>query len=242
MKNGSKADHQSNRLLATLDAEDFLWLKPHLEVVEMTKGEVIYEAGETIGHTYFPHNTIISLLTILKDGGSVEVAAFGRESVFGFISALISRRSFGRYLVQYPGMASRIAVERLHEAVGARPKIRRMLLGFTEALLVQSLQTVACNAAHSVEARCCRWILSTYDRIEKDTLPLTHELLATMLGVQRSTVTSTTRALQTAGLITQGRGSITITDHAGIERAACECYHVIRRKFDAMLSGGGEKN
>jgi CRP-like cAMP-binding protein len=242
MKNGAKAiGHRANRLLSALEPEDFAWLEPHLEMVDLPKGKVIYKAGDAIGYTYFPHNTFVSLVTVLKDGGSVEVAVFGRESALGFVSALISRRSFGQYIVQVAGTASRISIERLHQTIGARPKVRHLLLRFTEAMLAQSLQSVACNAVHSVEARCCRWILSTRDRMDQDTLPLTHELLAEMLGVQRSTVSSITRSLQMSGLIRQGRGVITITDQAGIEETACECYEVIRQSFERLLPPVEEK-
>lgn len=243
MKNGSKAiNHQANRLLAVLEPDDFMWLKPHLEIVELPKGKVIYEAGEAVRYTYFPHNMIVSLLTVLKNGGSVEVAVFGRESAFGYVSALVSRQAFGRYIAQIPGTASRIANERLHEAVGSRPKIRQLLLRYTEAILAQSLQMVACNAVHGVEARCSRWILSTRDRVDQDTLPLTHEILAEMLGVQRSTVSSVTRTLQTSGLISQGRGVITITDRDGLEEVACECYGIIRQNFERLLPGTYSKD
>ena len=236
MKSAAKAiDHRANRLLSALEPADFAWLEPHLEIVELPKGKVIYKAGDAIGYTYFPHNTFVSLVTVLKNGGSVEVAVFGRESAFGFVSAMISRRSFGQYIVQFAGSASRVSTERLHEAIGLRPKIRHLLLRFTEAILTQSLQSVACNAVHSVEARCCRWILSTRDRMDQDTLPLTHELLAEMLGVQRSTVSSITRSLQISGLIRQGRGVITITDRAGLEETACECYDLIRECFERLL-------
>lgn len=230
-------DHRTNRLLYFLEPEDFDWLEPHLEIVALAKGEIVSEVNEPIRHTYFPHDTIVSLVTVLEDGGSVEVAVFGRESVFGFVSALISRRSFGRYVALFPGTASRIATDRLQEAIAARPKIRNLFQRFTEAILAQTLQAVACNAVHSVEARCCRWILSTRDRMDQDTLPLTHELLAEMLGVQRSTVSSVTRSLQNARLISQGRGVITITDRSGLEEMACECYGVICDSFDRLLPG-----
>ncbi|MXQ12613.1 Crp/Fnr family transcriptional regulator [Microvirga makkahensis] len=238
MLNGSNGIiHRKNRLLGALEPEDFRILEPHLELVELPKGKVIYEIGEPVRHTYFPHNAIISLATILHDGGTVEMAVFGREGMFGFVSALVTRQSFGRYVTQIPGSASRIAVDRLEEAGRHYPRIREMVFRFTEALLAQTLQTVACNAVHSVEARCCRWILSTRDRVDCDALPLTHETLAEMLGVQRSTVSSVTRALQVAGMIQQGRGSITITDRAGLEEMSCECYRKIRKSFERLLPG-----
>jgi len=123
----------------------------------------------------------------------------------------------------------------LHEAISTRPNIQRLVLHLTEALMAQTLQTVACNAVHSVEARCCRWILSTHDRLDQDELPLTQEFLAEMLGVQRSTVSTVIRTLQAAGLIRQGRGAITVVDRAGLERVACECYGKIRRRFERLL-------
>jgi CRP-like cAMP-binding protein len=236
MQHGSKAMiHRANRLLAALELEDFKALEPHLELVELPKRKVVYETGETVRHTYFPHDSIVSLTTVLKDGGSVEMAVFGREGVFGFVSALVTRTSFGHYVTQVPGTASRIAVEKFTAAAQERPNIRQLVFSFTEALLAQTLQTVACNAVHSVEARCSRWILSTRDRVSHDALPLTHETLAEMLGVQRSTVSSVTRALQTAGLIRQGRGVITITDRPGLEEMSCECYRAIRRSFERLL-------
>jgi CRP-like cAMP-binding protein len=229
------ADHRANRLLAAFEPEDFASIEPHLEIVDLQKGQVLYEAGDTIRYTYFPHNTVVSLVNVLEDGGSVEVAVFGREALFGLISALYTRESFGRYIVHLPGTASRIDIERVQEVVNQRPGIRLLLYRFTEALLAQTFQTVACNAVHAVEARCCRWILSTQDRVDQDTLPLTHEFLAEMLGVQRPSVSVVLRTLQTAGLISQGRGVIAVVDRAGLEEAACECYGKIRRSFERLL-------
>jgi CRP-like cAMP-binding protein len=227
--------HQANRLLAALDQADLARLAPFLEPVELPQGKVLYETGETIHHAYFPHDCIVSLVTVLEDGDTVETAVFGREGVLGFSSALVTRQSFGRYVVQLPGMASRIPVARLGEAFDTSPAVRGLLLRFTEALLAQTFQTVACNAVHTVEARCCRWILSTRDRVSGDALPLTHEFLAEMLGVQRSTVSLVTKAFHSAGLISQGRGVIMITDRPGLEEVACECYGTIRRSFERLL-------
>lgn len=243
MKHGLKAVvHRTNRLLATLDPEDFAALEPDLELVELAKGKIVYEAGETVRYIYFPHNTIISLATVLQDGGSVEMAAFGCESMFGYVSAMGTHQSLGRYIAQFAGTASRIPLERFSKAVRERPMIRQLAMKFTGALLEQTLQAVACNAVHSVEARCCRWILSTRDRFDHDALPLTHETLAQTLGVQRSTVSSVTRALQMAGLISQGRGVITITDREGLEEMSCECYRTIRTSFERLLPDTFDKD
>ena len=218
-----------------MEAEDFARLEPCLEVVDLPKCKVLYETGETVTSAYFPHDCVVSLVNVLEDGGSVEVALFGRESVFGYISTLVSRQSLGRYVAQIPGTAARIAVERLQDALEESRTLRHLFRLYAEALLAQTFQTVACNAKHDVEARCCRWVLSTHDRVDHDDLPLSHEFLAEMLGVQRSTVSLVTRTLQTAGLITQSRGVITVTDRAGLEDAACECYGVIRRNFERLL-------
>ncbi|MBJ6125805.1 Crp/Fnr family transcriptional regulator [Microvirga splendida] len=238
MKNGPKADiHRKNRLLAALEPEDFSWLEPHLEIVDLPRGKVLFEMGEPIRHTYFPHDAIVSLLTVLQSGGSVEMAVFGREGALGFVSALVTRQSFGRYITQVAGTASRVALEWLNEGVAERPKLRHAMFRFTEAFLAQTLQTVACNAVHSVEARCCRSILTTRDRTDRDDVPLTHETLAEMLGVQRSTVSSVTSALQRSGLILQGRGTIRITNREGLEATACECYRAICESYDRLLPG-----
>jgi CRP-like cAMP-binding protein len=172
---------------------------------------------------------------MLRDGRSAEMVVYGREGGLGLVGAMVTRRSFGRYVVQSPGTASRIDMERMGVVVSNRPKVRDLVLRFGEAMMTRILQNVACNAVHDVEERCCRWILSIHDRLERDTLPLTHEFLAEMLGVQRSTISSVTRALQDAGLIKQGRGSITIIDRAGLEAAACECYDTVRQSFERLL-------
>jgi CRP-like cAMP-binding protein len=230
-------NHRANRLLAVMDDEDFSLLEPHLEHVELARGKVLYDTGETVRHTYFPHDSVVSLVTVMEDGDSVEMAVFGREALFGFFSAMMSRQSFGRYIVQISGAASRVSVERLYETVSSRPGVRQVLMRFSEALLAQTFQTVACNAVHNVEARCCRWILSMHDRVDQDTLPLTHEFLAEMLGVQRSSVSIVTRTLQTAGLISQRRGVIAVLDRAGLEETTCECYKKIRLNYERLLPG-----
>ncbi len=231
------AKHRSNRLLAALELEDFALLEPDLESVTLSLGQVLYEPGDIIRHVYFPHDAVVSLVNVMEDGGSVEVGVFGREGVMGLLSALATREAFGRYIVQMGGTASRASYERLNELRNARPKLRQLIAFYGEALLAQTFQTVSCNAVHVVEARCCRWILSIHDRTDQATLPLTHEFLAEMLGVQRSTVSVVTRTLQTAGLIRQSRGGITITDRAGLEEATCECYSKIRRAYQRLLPG-----
>ena len=228
-------DHRANRFLAALEPGDFAPLESHLEAVILPRGTVLYEPGDPIRYTYFPHDAIVSLVDVMEDGRLAEVAIFGREGLFGLLSAFVSREAFGRYVVQIPGSASRIPLEHMHAAIQARSALQRQVLAYNEALLAQAYHTVACNAVHPVEARCCRWLLSTHDRLDRDALPLTHEFLAEMLGVQRSTVSTILRGLQTSGLIEQQRGGIAVIDRAGLEQAACECYRKIRFRFERLL-------
>jgi CRP-like cAMP-binding protein len=232
-----RTDHRANRLLAALEPEDFAMLRPHLEIVRLTRGQVLYEVGAPLRFSYFPHDAVISLVNDMEDGGTVEVAVFGREGVCGLLAELATREAFGRYIVQMSGSATRVAFERLNEVRNALPNLRRLILNYSQAMLMHTFQNVSCNAVHPVEARCCRWILAMHDRAGQDTLPLTHEFLAEMLGVQRSSVSVVTRTLQTAGLIQQARGSITVTDRAGLEEVACECYGKIRRIYERLLPG-----
>jgi CRP-like cAMP-binding protein len=232
-----RTDHRTNRLLAALEPDDFAALRPHLEIVRLTRGHVLYEVGAPLRFSYFPHDAVISLVNDMEDGGTVEVAVFGREGVCGLLAELATREAFGRYIVQIPGTASRVAFERLNEVRNARPNLRRLIMNYSQAMLMHTFQNVSCNAVHPVEARCCRWILAMHDRVEQDSLPLTHEFLAEMLGVQRSSVSVVARTLQTAGLIQQSRGSITVTDRAGLEEVACECYSKIRRIYERLLPG-----
>ncbi|MPR27609.1 Crp/Fnr family transcriptional regulator, partial [Microvirga tunisiensis] len=184
--------------------------------------QVIAHAKE-VSHpdTYLPHGSVVSLVRGMGDGRVAEAATFGREGLVGLSFDGIPLQSFGRYLVQIPGAASRIPTARLKRASNARPGIQDMMIRYTETLMVLTLQSAACNAAHSVEARACRWICATCDRVGRDDIPLTHELLAFMLGVQRSSVSVVIHALQSRGLIRQGRGHITIVDRPARGRAQC---------------------
>jgi CRP-like cAMP-binding protein len=230
-----KSDHRRNRLLAALDQAEFAQLEPHLELVALPMGKVLFESGQVLDRVLFPHDSVLSVLAVLRDGAIAEMATIGREGVLGFVTAVGDQRAFGRVSVQVPGTASGITIERLTQAADASPKLRRLLLCFIQALLHQTFQIVACNALHPVEARCARWILMTHDRVGRADLPLTHESLAEMLGVQRPSVSVVTRQLQMAGLIAQRRGVIRIMDRPGLEDVACECYGIIRETFSRLL-------
>jgi CRP-like cAMP-binding protein len=206
-----------------------------LEEVRFPEGHVLYEEAETIHGVHFPIDCVVSVLAQLDDGTSPEMATIGREGAVGLIAWLGPWEAFGRYIVQVPGRALRISVRQLQTITASRPHMRDTFNRYLQALFAQTLQTVACNAAHPVESRCCRWILMTHDRSDGDELALTHEFLASMLGVQRPTVSIVTRTLQTAGLIAQGRKVIKVKDRAGLEEAACECYGLIRNRFERLL-------
>ena len=224
-----------NKLLAALPPADFAALERHADSVDLPQGKVLYEPGEAIRYAYFPHTCVVSLVAVLEDGRTAEVLLFGCEGVLGLVTSFVSRESFGRFIVQMPGTATRVPIDRMREVLDTSPAAMDLMRRYGEALFKQALQTVACNALHSVEARCCGWILRIHDRMDQDTLPLTHEFLAEMLGVQRSTVSLVTRTLQNAGLITQSRGAITVTDRSGLEDATCECYGTMRRIFERLL-------
>jgi CRP-like cAMP-binding protein len=228
-------DRRTNHLLAALSSEDFRSLEPHLETVKLVKGTVIHETDDEMPYAYFPQTAVVSLVTVLANSKTVEMAVFGREAMFGLAAALATHRSLGRYIVQSTGTAWRMPTPALRHAFETRPAVREVVLRFVEALLAQALQSMACNTVHSVVARCCRWILTMQDRIGTDTLPLTHEHLSAMLGVQRSTVTLVVRDLQTSGLIRQGRAHITVMDRPGLEAAVCECYSLTRQRFEQRL-------
>jgi CRP-like cAMP-binding protein len=203
--------------------------------VELPRGTVLAEIGEDLQYTYFPHTAVVSLIKDMHGGQRAEMASFGREALIGLAFENTPLQSSGRYIVQIPGAASRIDRNRLQDAMAARPAIMQMVLRYTEILWALALQSVACNASHSVEARCSRWIVATHDRVSSDDLPLTHEALAETLGVQRSTVSAILRSLQMAGLIRQERGSITVLDRPGLQETACECYRILRGKYLELL-------
>ena len=227
--------HRGNRLLAALGPEDFAALEPHLEIVTLHQGQIFCETDAPLTHAYFPHDTTISVAAVMENGHTAEMMICGREGVVGLVESFVTREAFGRYVVLMTGTASRIDLDEMRDAMAARPNIRRLIQCFLQAIFSRVLQSVACNAVHGVEARCCRWILSSYHRSDGDTVPLTHEFLAERLGVQRSTVSIAMGRLQASGLIRQGRGGITITDPKGVQDAACECYGRLYGTFKRLL-------
>lgn len=224
-----------NRLLASLRADDLALLTPHLNQGDLERGRLLYEPGDRIDTVYFPHDGVISLMTLMENGAAIESATIGREGALGLMAAVAPRQSLSRAIVQTPCRASRISAAQLHEAWEKSPRIRDLADRHSEALFGHAIQSVACNALHSVEARFCRWLLTCHDRISNDTVALTQEFLADMLGVQRTTVTAVARALQEKGVIRYRRGVVDIINRAGLEALTCECYGVIRGTYERLL-------
>lgn len=224
-----------NRLLLALPPDELSLLSPHLLPVELERGRLLYDPGDRIDTIYFPHDCVISLMTLMENGSTIESAAIGREGALGPMAGIVARQSLTRALVQSPGLASRLGVGALLDLCPRAPVLRGLIDRHNEALFGHAIQSVACNALHAVEARFCRWLLSCQDRMSADTVHLTQEFLADMLGVQRTTVTAVAGSLQTKGLIRYRRGVVDILDRPGLESMACECYRAVRRGYERLL-------
>jgi CRP-like cAMP-binding protein len=224
-----------NRLLSALPSEDRALLTPHLSTVDLEKGRLLYEPGDLIDHVYFPNDCVISLMTLMESGAAIESALIGREGGLGLMVAVAPRQSLSRAIVQAPGSALRIAAGPLHDVWTRSAALRDLVDRHSEALFGHAIQSVACNALHPVEARFCRWLLSCQDRTDSNTIHLTQEFLADMLGVQRTTVTAVAGSMQTKGLISYRRGIVEILDRAGLETMTCECYGAVRRGYERLL-------
>jgi CRP-like cAMP-binding protein len=226
----------NNRLLSTFSLAERALVEPYASVVELRRGEVLFEPGSDVPATHFPSaGTVVAIVVGVADGRTVEVATIGKEGAVGGIVSGGHAPAFGCAVVQVPGFALRVDLKGL-EAIKARsPHIRDLFARYADALLAQVMQSVACNAFHAIEARCCRWLLTAQDRAGGNEIPLTQEYLAEMLGVQRTTVSAVARMLQEQGLIRYRRGSIQIVDRAAVERRSCECYESVQRHFRDVL-------
>jgi len=227
-----------NLLLAGLPSKDLALLAPHLKNVALQQGMILQEQGERIDQVYFPHDGIVSLLAVMQQGNAIEIATIGYEGAVGSLSGFGPRRSQTRAVVQVAGAASRISAARFRKAAQDSEAVCHIVVRYGEMLLMQVQQTAACNALHDVEARLSRWLLQARDRLESNTIGLTHEFLSQMLGVRRTTVTVVAHMLQQAGLIRYHRGKIEIVDRRGLEARACECYQAIRRQLDQVAPAG----
>jgi CRP-like cAMP-binding protein len=217
-----------NRLLAALPPAAFELLAPHLVETMLEKGETLEEPGEPITRVHFPHGGLISLLGVLPEGHAIDTATIGREGAIGLAAGLGPQIAFTRAVVQLPTPAASIAAARLAEAAAASKPVREMIFRYSAALLAQAQQLAACNTVHHVQERLCRWLAHARERVGGDTLPLTQEFLADLLGVQRTTVTMIARMLQAQGIINVRRGRIHIRDIAALEHKACACCRILR--------------
>lgn len=224
-----------NQLLQSLAAAELETLRPHLGFTEMVKDTLLFGAGATQTHVYLPHSGVISIMVSLAGGQSVEVALIGRESIFGAAAALGGQAALTDAVVLLPGTASILEVAQLRAAADRSAAFRTALIRHEQALLAQAQQSAACNATHSVEARLSRWLLRLRDVHDGETLPLTQEILARMIGVQRNAVSLVAHALQQAGVIRYSRGHIHILNVKALMETSCECYHVVKSQYERLL-------
>jgi CRP-like cAMP-binding protein len=229
---------KTNQLLAALpDAEWQRW-KPLLEWVPMPLGQVLYESGRTMSHVYFPTTAIVSLLYVLEDGASAEIAVVGKEGIVGISLFMGGDSTPSRAVVQNAGHAYRLNAHTMKTEFDRAGATLHLLLRYTQALITQMTQTAVCNRHHSLDQQLCRWLLLSLDRLAGNELIMTQKLIADMLGMRRSAVTEAAAKLQTAGLIRYHRGHISVLDRAGLEQRACECYAVVKNEYDRLLPPG----
>jgi CRP-like cAMP-binding protein len=225
----------SNCLLQALPEAEFEVLRPHISVVELVRETVLAEAGAPLTYVYLPHSGVISLMVSLSEGQTVDVAMVGRDSVVGALAALDGGISLTEAVVRLPGTASIVGVADFRAVADRSAAFRTLLARHEQALIAQAQQSAACNASHSVEARLTRWLLRARDLWDSETLPLTQEFLAQMIGVQRNAVSIVAHELQRAGIIRYSRGQIEITNVEGLRETSCECYLAVKAQHDRLL-------
>jgi len=226
---------RDNHLLAAVPEAEYARLAPNLELVPMPLGKILYESGVRLQYVYFPIDCIVSLLYVMEDGASAEIAAVGLEGVVGISLFMGGETTTSRALVQSGGRAYRMKGSMLKDSFNRAGAMQHLLLRYTQALLTQMAQTSACNRRHTLEQQFCRWLLVSLDRLPTNVLVMTQELVAGMLGVRREGVTAAAGKLQSLGLIEYHRGRIEVLNRAGIEKMSCECYDVVRRESLRLL-------
>ena len=229
------SDPRANRLLAALADADYVRIGPHLELAPLALGKVLYEPGVRMRHVYFPTTSIVSLLYVMADGASAEIAVVGNEGVVGISLFMGGETTPSRAVVQSAGECYRLKADLLKEEFNRSGPTMHLLLRYTLALITQMTQTAVCNRHHSVDQQLCRWLLLSLDRLQTNQLVMTQELMANMLGVRREGVTDAAGKLQDAGLIQYHRGRIKVLDRPGLEARTCECYDVVRRETDRLM-------
>jgi len=231
----TRPDPRQNHLLAALPNADWARWLPALEPVDMPLGKILYESGVAMTHVYFPTTSIASLLYVLEDGASAEIAVVGNEGIVGISLFMGGETTPSRSVVQSAGQGFRMRAQLLKDEFNRSGPVLHLLLRYTQALITQMAQTAVCNRHHSLDQQLCRWLLLSVDRLQEPELVMTQELIANMLGVRREGVTAAAVSLQRAGLINYKRGHITVVDRAGLERRTCECYAVVKKEYDRLL-------
>lgn len=226
---------RGNRLLAALPATDYDRLLPNLEAVDLPLGLVLYESGGTLAYVYFPTDSIISLLYVMEDGASAEIAVTGFEGLVGIALFMGGETTPSRAVVQSAGSGYRLKAELLKKEFDNAGPLQHLALRYTQALITQMAQTAVCNRHHTVEQQLCRWLLLSLDRLPSNELVMTQELIANMLGVRRVGVNEAARKLHDAGLVNYHRGHIVVLDRKRLEERVCECYAVVRNEYDRLL-------
>ena len=228
---------QQNYLLAALPAAEYDRLAPELELVPMPLGKALYESGGRLQHVYFPTTSIVSLLYVMEDGASAEIAIVGNEGILGISLFMGGETTPSRAVVQSAGHGYRLKAHLLKREFQRAGPVMNLLLRYTQALITQMAQTAVCNRHHSIEQQLSRWLLLSLDRLSTFELTMTQELIANMLGVRREGVTEAAGKLQRAGIIRYSRGRITVLDRERLEENVCECYAVVKKEFERLLSG-----
>jgi CRP-like cAMP-binding protein len=235
MASDTQHSPRQNHLLNALPSGVFERLAPQLESIPMRLGDVLYEPGTRMRHVYFPTTSIVSLMYVMENGASAEIAIVGNEGILGISLFMGGDTTPSRAVVQGAGHAFRLKAQLLKDEFARFGPMLRLLLRYTQALITQMSQTAVCNRHHSVDQQLCRWLLLSLDRLSSNELVMTQELIANMLGVRREGVTEAAGKLQEAGLIRYRRGKIRVLDRPGLEARSCECYHVVKTEFDRLL-------
>ncbi len=235
MEMTTSCHHHQNRLFRALPETVWKRLEPHIEIIDMPLGKVLYESGATLDSVYFPATAIVSLLYVIQDGHSAEIGIVGNEGMVGIALFMGGETTPSRAVVQSAGIAYRLPGKILKQEFRDAGPLQRLLLRYTQALITQMAQTAVCNRHHSIDQQLARWLLMSMDRLPSNELRMTQELIANMLGVRREGVTESAGRLQRLGLITYNRGHITIVDRAALEAHTCECYGVVKREFGRLL-------
>ncbi len=226
---------RNNLLLAALPDEEWQRWLPQLELVVMPLGQVLYESGATLSHVYFPTTAIVSLLYVMENGASAEIAVVGNEGIVGISLFMGGESTSSRAVVQSAGNGLRLKAQMIKNEFNRAGPVLHLLLRYTQALITQMAQTAVCNRHHSLDQQLCRWLLLSLDRLQDNELVMTQELIANMLGVRREGVTEGALKLQQGGLIRYARGRISVLDRPGLEKRTCECYAVVKKEYDRLL-------